>query len=80
MGFAHAFFTKLREKHDVDDTVFLIGGSHLLKNACRRHGLDFRYERHGSRNSVERAFREIKRRTASFPNCFSNADSGTADK
>ena len=39
---AHAFFAEIREKHDVDDAVFLIDGSHSLKNACRRHSLDFR--------------------------------------
>jgi len=76
---AHAFFAELREKHDVDDAVFLIDGSHSLKDACRRHSLDFRYEKHGSRNSVERVFREIKRRTTSFSNCFSNAKAETAD-
>ena len=43
-GIAHAFFAELREKHDVDDAVFLIDGSHSLKDACRRHSLDFRYE------------------------------------
>ena len=76
---AHAFFAELREKHDVDDAVFLIDGSHSLKDACSRHGLDFRYERHGNRNSVERIFREVKRRTSSFSNCFSNAEAETAD-
>jgi transposase-like protein len=76
---AHAFFTELREKHNVDDTVFLIDGSLSLKDACSRHGLDFRYERHGNRNSVERVFREVKRRTSSFSNCFSNAEADTAD-
>jgi putative transposase len=76
---AHAFFTELREKHDVDDAVFLIDGAAPLKDACHRHGLDFRYEKHGNRNSVERVFREIKRRTTSFSNCFSNAEADTAD-
>ena len=76
---AHAFFAELREKHDVDDAVFLIDGSLSLNNACRRHGLDFKYEKHGNRNSVERVFREIKRRTTSFSNCFSNANAETAD-
>jgi len=76
---AQTFFAKLREKHDVDDAVFLIDGSHSLKDACRRHSLDFRYEKHGNRNSVERVFREIKRRTTSFSNCFSNAEAETAD-
>jgi putative transposase len=76
---AHAFFTGLREKHDVDDAVFLIDGSLSLKDACSRHGLDFRYERHGNRNSVERVFREVKRHTSSFSNCFSNTEAETAD-
>jgi putative transposase len=76
---AQAFFTELRKKHDVEDAVFLIDGSHTLKDACRRHSLDFRYEKHGNRNSVERVFREIKRRTTSFSNCFSNAEADTAD-
>ncbi len=60
---AHTFFADPREKHAVDDAVFLIDGSHSLKDACRRHSLDFRYERYGNRNSVERVFRDIKRRT-----------------
>ena len=77
---AQTFFAELREKHDVDDAVFLIDGSLSLNNACRRHGLDFRYEKHGNRNSVERVFREVKRRTTSFSNCFSNAKVETADE
>jgi len=76
---AHAFFAELREKHAVDDAVFLVDGADPLKDACQRHGLDFRYERHGNRNSVERVFREVKRRTSSFSNCFSNAERETAD-
>ncbi|SMP18299.1 IS6 family transposase [Halobellus salinus] len=76
---AHRFFAELREKHDVDGAMLLIDGSHSLKNACRRHSLDFRYERYGNRNSVERIFREIKRRTTSSSNCFSNAEADTAD-
>ncbi|QCS44704.1 IS6 family transposase [Natrinema versiforme] len=76
---SHAFFAELREKHDVDDAVFLIDGSHSLKDAGSRHSLDFRYERHGNRNSVERIFREVKHRTSSFSNCFRNAKAETAD-
>ncbi len=76
---AYGFFAELREKHDVDDAVFLVDGATPLNAACSRHGLDFRYERHGNRNSVERVFREIKRRTSLFSNCFSNAHADTAD-
>jgi len=77
---AHEFFAELREKHDVDDAVFLVNGATPLKDACNRHGLDFRSERHGNRNSVERVFREVKRRTTAFSNCFSNAYAETADE
>jgi len=61
------------------NAVFLIDGSHSLKDACRRHGLDFKYEKHGNRNSIERVFRELKPRTIAFSNCFSNARAETAD-
>jgi transposase-like protein len=77
---AHAFFAELREKHDIENAVFLVDGATPLKDACQRHGLDFRYEKHGNRNSIERVFREIKRRTTSFSNCFSNAEAKTADE
>jgi len=76
---AEIFFRELREKHDVDDAVFLVDDATPLKEACRRHGLDFRYERHGNRNRAERVFREVKRRTDSFSNCFSHVDPATAD-
>ncbi|SIS21030.1 IS6 family transposase [Natronorubrum thiooxidans] len=76
---AHSFLTELSEKHDVSDAVFLVDGSHSLQDACQRHGFDFRYEKYGNRNAVERVFREIKRRTLCFSNCFSNAEAETAD-
>jgi len=79
-AFADRFFANLREKHDVDDATVLVDGSASLQRACRKHDLDFRYERHGNRNSVERVFREIKRRTICFSNCFSNADAETANE
>jgi putative transposase len=79
-AFAHAFFTELREKHDIDDAVFLVDGAAPLQDACSRHGLDYRYEKHGNRNSVEHIFRGGKRRTTSFSNCFSTASRETADE
>ena len=79
-GFVHAFFAELREKYDVDDAVFLVDGATPLHDACSRHGLDFKYERHGNRTSVERIFREVKRRTFFFSNCFSNTEAETADE
>jgi putative transposase len=77
---AQTFFAELREKHAVEEAVFLVDGSHSLQHACRRHGFEFRYEQHGKRNSVERVFREVKRRTSSFSNCFSNAQAETANE
>ena len=56
-GIAHTFIAELREKHDVDSAVFFIDGSRSLKDACRCHSLNFRYERHENRNNVERIFR-----------------------
>ena len=76
---AHAFSAELREKHDVDDAVFLIDGSHSLKDACSRYSHDFRVERNGNRNGVERVSCEAKQRTYSFSNCFSDTEKNTAD-
>ena len=78
-GLARTFLAELSEKHDVADAIFLIDGAHSLQAACHRAGYDFRYEKHGNRNAVERVFREIKRRTICFSNCFSNAAAETAD-
>jgi putative transposase len=73
------FLRELCEKHAVNDAVFLVNGADWLKTALQRHGLDFRYERRGNRNSVERVFREVKRRTFSFSNCFSHVEPDTAE-
>ncbi len=73
------FLQELTEKHDLDDAVFLVDGAKHLQTALRRSGLRFRYEKHGNRNAAERVFREIKRRTSSFSNCFSHAQLSTAE-
>ncbi|ELZ16918.1 transposase [Natrinema thermotolerans DSM 11552] len=73
------FLQELTEKHDVEDAVFLVDGAQHLQTALRRHGLRFRYEKHGNRNAVERLFREIKHRTSSFSNYFSHANPSTAE-
>jgi transposase-like protein len=73
------FLQELTEKHDLDNAVFLVDGAKHLQTALRRSGLRFRYEKHGNRNAAERVFREIKRRTSSFSNCFSHAQPSTAE-
>jgi putative transposase len=73
------FLRELRKKHAIDDAVFLVDDANWLQTALQRHGLDFRYERHGNHNSVERVFRDIKHCTSSFSNCFSHVDPETAE-
>ena len=57
------FLRELREQQQIEHVTFLVDGATHLASALARLGLDFRYERHGNRNSVERIFREVKRRT-----------------
>ena len=73
------FLRELREKHDIEDTVFLVDYAQHLASALRRAGLRFQTVRHGNRNAVERVFREVKRRTSSFSNSFSHVQPTTAE-
>jgi putative transposase len=69
---AREFLTELAEKHDVDDADDLIDG-------LRNEALSYRVQSHGYRNQIERVFRDVDRRTASFANCFSHVDPSTAE-
>jgi putative transposase len=73
------FLRELQQKHDVDTAVFLVDGAQHLQTALQRSGLRFQISRHGNRNAVERIFRELKRRTSSFSNCFSHVEPETAE-
>jgi putative transposase len=73
------FLRELREKQQLSDVTFLVDNAHHLKNALERLGLRFHVRRHGNRNAIERVFREVKRRTTSFSNTFSNAQLPTAE-
>jgi len=73
------FLRELRQKHNVETAVFLVDGAQHLQTALQRAGLRFRMCRHGNRNAIERIFRELKRRTSSFSNCFSHVDPETAE-
>ncbi|WP_425601450.1 IS6 family transposase [Halorubrum salinum] len=74
------FLRELREKHEVESAVFLVDGAQHLQTALARAGLRFQTERHGNRNAIERIFRELKRRTSSFSNCFSHVEPQTVEK
>ncbi|ELY97811.1 transposase [Natrialba aegyptia DSM 13077] len=73
------FLRELREKHDVDEAVFLVDRAHHLATALQRAGLRFRLERHGNRNTVERILGKIKQLTPLFSNSFSHVDPATAE-
>jgi len=73
------FLRELRDKQQVEQATFLVDGAHYLKAALERLGLRFQISRHGNRNSIERVFREVKRRTSSFSNTFSNVEPPTAE-
>jgi len=73
------FLRELREKHNVEDALFLVDDAPHLKAALHRTGLRFQVDRHGNRNAVERVFREVKRRTSSFSNYFSHVQPNTAE-
>jgi putative transposase len=73
------FLQELQQNPDVDDAVFLVDGANHLQAALQRTGLRFQTERHGTRNSAERVFRELKRRTSPFSNCLSHLEPNTAE-
>jgi len=73
------FLRELREKHNVESAEFLVDGAKHLETALQRAGLRFQISRHGNRNAIERIFRELKRRTSSFSNCFSHVEPETAE-
>ena len=73
------FLRELRQKHDIETAVFLVDGAQHLQTALQRAGFRFQMCRHGNRNTVERIFRELKRRTSSFSNCFSHVEPKTAE-
>ena len=50
------FLQELREKHNVENAVFLVDYAQHLTAALRRAGLRFQTTRHGKRNAIEHIF------------------------
>jgi transposase-like protein len=73
------FPVELREKHLVDDVLFLVDSASWLQATLYRDGLDYRYENHGDRNSAEHIIHDLKRRTNYFSNCFDYAEADTVE-
>jgi putative transposase len=67
------FLRELQQIVPAAQATILVDDAHHLKTALSRLGLQFQMRRHENRNAVERAFREVKRRTSSFSNTFSHA-------
>ncbi|WP_276256326.1 DDE-type integrase/transposase/recombinase [Halomontanus rarus] len=51
---------ELREKHNVEDAVFLVDSAPWLKATPHYLGHRFRYEKHGNRNAAEHLTQEMK--------------------
>jgi transposase-like protein len=73
------FLREPRQKHDVESAVFLVDGAQHLQTALARTSLRFQTERNGNQNAIKQMFREFKRRTSSFSNCFSHVEPQTAE-
>lgn len=66
------FLAELRDKH-------LVNPAPWLQVALHQHSLDYRYEKHGNRNSVEHVFRALKSQTNQFSSCFSHTEADTVE-
>lgn len=74
------FLEELRERHLLDDAIFLVNGVPWLQAACHHLDLRFQYVSHGNRNAVERVFKELKHRTNTSSTYFRHAHPDTTEK
>ena len=79
IGLTKRFLRKLRQKHAVEDALFLVDGAPWLQTVLFELDLGFQHVTHGQRNAVERLFKEIKRRTNQFANHFRHASAESAE-
>ena len=79
-GLTGIFLDELREKHDVDDALFLVDAADRLNAALHRLGYEYRHERHGRRNCVERIIQQVNGNTYQFKNCFGNAEASRPER
>jgi transposase-like protein len=75
LGLSEIFFREFHEKHD----VFLVDSAQWPQEALRRHGLRFQHETYGNRNTIERLYKEMKRRTYQFATHLRHVDPTTAE-
>ena len=70
---------ELIERHQLEDTEFLVDGAPWLHAALTHYGYEFRHETHGRKNAIERIFKAVERRTYQFANYFRHATAGAAE-
>jgi len=73
MATTEFFLNDLKQKHDLQDAVFLVDKAPWLHAALHRFDIQPKHEIFGERNPIERVFQEIKRRTRQFYSPFGNA-------
>lgn len=73
------FLDDLHRCTRLDGVTILVDDADYLVEVLAAEGYDFRVVQHGPRNSIERVFREIERRTSSFSNSFSHVEPSTAE-
>jgi putative transposase len=73
------FLTELLEKHDVADAMFLVDDVDDLIGGLQRENFSYCVQQDDFRNSVERVFCEVDRRTIDFSNYFSYVVPSTAE-
>ena len=72
------FLDKLHRRCSLADVTILVDGADYLLGVRAEDSYRCHYLPTGSRNSVERVFRDVERRTSSFSNSFSHVERKTA--
>jgi len=74
------FLSELHRRYQLDTVEFLVDDADYLGPVLAEDGYRFQVIRHGNRNTIERVFWKIERRTFSFANSFSNVALKTAEE
>ena len=72
------FLADLHRRYQLTDVVFLVDDADYLAPVLAEDGYRFQVLAHGNRNTIERVFWEVERRTSSFANSFSHVELETA--
>ena len=73
------FLADLHRRYQLDGVTFLVVDADHLVEVLAADDYHFRVLRHGARNTIERVFWEVERRTSSFATSFSHVDPATVE-